>query len=68
MRLAARPSPRPRGQYLQQCSDPAAAESADCQKLNGQRQTLFQGDTLRGLLLYGFAFATIGSIAGYAVS
>jgi hypothetical protein len=24
------------------------------------------GDTLRGLLLYGYAFATIGVIAGYA--
>ena len=24
------------------------------------------GDTLRGLLLYGYAFATIGTIAGYA--
>lgn len=24
------------------------------------------GDTLHGLLLYGYAFATIGTIAGYA--
>ena len=24
------------------------------------------GNTLRGLLLYGYAFATIGTIAGYA--
>src|SRR3954453_4161581 len=24
------------------------------------------GETLRGLMLYGFAFATIGTIAGYA--
>jgi hypothetical protein len=54
------------GQYLQQCSDPATASSAACQKLGGLRQTLFMGDTLRGLLLYGFAFATIGTIAGYA--
>ncbi|PFG18901.1 hypothetical protein [Serinibacter salmoneus] len=28
--------------------------------------TLFTGNTLRGLLLYGYAFATIGSIAGIA--
>jgi hypothetical protein len=28
--------------------------------------TLFTGNTLRGLLLYGYAFATIGTIAGYA--
>jgi hypothetical protein len=27
---------------------------------------MFMGDTLRGLLLYGYAFATIGTIAGYA--
>ena len=30
------------------------------------RQTLFMGDTLRGLLLYGYAFATMGTIALYA--
>jgi hypothetical protein len=54
------------GQYLQQCSDPAKAASAGCQKLAGLRQTMFMGDTLRGLLLYGYAFATIGTIAGYA--
>jgi len=28
--------------------------------------TLFTGNTLRGLLLYGYAFATIGTIAGFA--
>jgi len=54
------------GQYLAQCSDPAKAKSASCQQLGGLRQTLFMGDTLRGLLLYGYAFATIGTIAGYA--
>jgi hypothetical protein len=55
------------GQYIQQCtSDPKAAATQACQKLGGLRQTLFMGDTLRGLLLYGYAFATIGTIAGYA--
>ena len=54
------------GQYIAQCSDPAKATSAACQQLGGLRQTLFMGDTLRGLLLYGYAFATIGTIAGYA--
>src|SRR3954447_4781199 len=54
------------GQYLQQCSDPAKASSTACQKLAGLRQTMFMGDTLRGLLLYGYAFATIGTIAGFA--
>ena len=58
------------GQYLQQCpaSDPAKAATADCQKLAGLRQTMFMGDTLRGLLLYGYAFATIGAIAGWAAA
>jgi hypothetical protein len=52
------------GQYIQQCSDPKAASSEACTTLAGQRQTLFMGTTLRGLLLYGYAFATIGTIAG----
>jgi len=26
----------------------------------------FQGETLRGLLLYGYAFATMGTVAGWA--
>jgi len=30
------------------------------------RMTMFQGNTLRGLLLYGAAFATMGTIAGIA--
>jgi len=54
------------GQYIQQCSAPDKAATAACQKLGGLRQTMFMGDTLRGLLLYGYAFATIGTIAGYA--
>lgn len=54
------------GQFIQQCSDPVKAATATCQQLGGLRQTLFMGDTLRGLLLYGYAFATIGTIAGYA--
>jgi hypothetical protein len=38
----------------------------DGQALGQLRQTLFMGDTLRGLLLYGYAFATMGTIAGIA--
>jgi hypothetical protein len=38
----------------------------DGQALGQLRQTLFMGNTLRGLLLYGYAFATIGTIAGLA--
>ena len=40
--------------------------SPEGQALGGLRQTLFMGNTLRGLLLYGYAFATIGTIAGIA--
>jgi hypothetical protein len=53
------------GAYLASCSEPAAAETADCQTLSAQKATLFQGETLRGLLLYGAAFATIGTFALY---
>jgi hypothetical protein len=53
------------GQYLGQCGDPKAAATEACTTLAGQKATLFQGETLRGLLLYGYAFATIGTIAGY---
>jgi len=52
------------GQYIQ-LSD-ADKASPDGQALAGLRQTLFMGNTLRGLLLYGYAFATIGTIAGIA--
>ncbi len=39
---------------------------ADYDKISGQRNTLFKGETLRGLLLTAFAWATVGKIAGYA--
>ncbi len=53
------------GQYIAQCTaTPAQAATSTCQTLSGVRQTMFMGETLRGLLLYGFAFATIGTIAG----
>ena len=53
-------------QYIAQCSDPKAAATEACTTLAGQKATLFQGETLRGLLLYGYAFATMGTIAGIA--
>jgi hypothetical protein len=34
--------------------------------ITGQRNTLFKGETLRGLLLTAYAWATVGQIAGYA--
>jgi hypothetical protein len=52
------------GKYVA-LSDTAKA-SPSGQALGQLRQTLFMGDTLRGLLLYGYAFATIGTIAGIA--
>ena len=48
-------------------AEPAnAALAADAANLMGQRTTLFMGETLRGLLLYSFAFWQIGQIAMYA--
>ena len=35
-------------------------------EVSGQRQSLFRGETLRGLLLSTFAWSTIGRIAGIA--
>jgi hypothetical protein len=34
-------------------------------KLGDLRQTLFMGNTLRGMLLEAYAFGTMGTIAGY---
>jgi hypothetical protein len=52
------------GKYIAMSDAQKASEEG--QALAGLRQTLFMGDTLRGLLLYGYAFATIGTIAGIA--
>ncbi|WP_028643073.1 hypothetical protein [Nocardioides sp. URHA0020] len=52
------------GEYVSMTDEQKA--SPEGQELAGLRQTLFMGNTLRGLLLYGYAFATIGTIAGIA--
>jgi len=52
------------GEFVQLSDDEKA--SPDGQALGQLRQTLFMGNTLRGLLLYGYAFATMGTIAGIA--
>ena len=52
------------GEFIQLSDEDKA--SPDGQALGQLRQTLFMGDTLRGLLLYGYAFATMGTIAGIA--
>ena len=49
-----------------QAMSDAQKASPEGQALAGLRETLFQGNTLRGLLLYGYAFATMGTIAGIA--
>lgn len=52
------------GAYLAAgCSDPSKASDENCQTLGGQRQTLFMGSTLRGLLLNAYAFDTIAQVA-----
>lgn len=39
---------------------------AEADAITAQRNTLFKGETLRGLLLTAFAWSTVGQIAGYA--
>lgn len=39
---------------------------AEAAAISGQRNTLFKGETLRGLLLSAYAWSTVGSIALYA--
>lgn len=39
---------------------------AEADAISAQRDTLFKGETLRGLLLSAFAWSTVGRIAGYA--
>ena len=43
---------------------PESAAKAD--GITGQRNTLFKGETLRGLLLSAYAWSTVGMIAGIA--
>lgn len=52
------------GEYISMTDEQKASEEG--QAMAGLRQTLFMGNTLRGLLLYGYAFATMGTIAGIA--
>jgi hypothetical protein len=47
-------------------ADEVAALQGEADAISGQRNTLFKGETLRGLLLSAFAWSTVGSIAGIA--
>lgn len=53
------------GQTYSQLSAASIAKPTD-QKLAGQVQTVFRGETLRGLLLNAYAFDTMALVAGYA--
>jgi len=52
------------GEFIQLTDEQKA--SPDGQQLGQLRQTLFMGNTLRGLLLNAYAFGKLGAIAGYA--
>jgi hypothetical protein len=45
-----------------------AALQATADELSDQRNTLFKGETLRGLLLSAYAWSTVGRIAGIAAT
>src|SRR4051794_15629902 len=47
-------------------NQPTAALDEQLTTLNGTRETVFKGETLRGLLLNAYAFDTMGRIAGIA--
>lgn len=47
-------------------ADAIAALQAEADAISGQRDSLFRGETLRGLLLSAYAWSTVGQIAGYA--
>ena len=53
------------GKTYSQLSQESLANPTDA-KLAGQVQTVFRGETLRGLLLNAYAFDTMGMIAGIA--
>jgi hypothetical protein len=47
-------------------TDEVAALQAKADEITNQRNTLFKGETLRGLLLSSYAWDTVGRIAGFA--
>jgi hypothetical protein len=53
------------GQTYSQLSQKLLADPSNTQ-LSNQVQQMFQGETLRGLLLNAYAFWTLGTIAGFA--
>ena len=61
-----RPSPPPRKSGEDDATIAELQGTVD--ELTGQRDSLFRGETLRGLLLSTFAWSTIGRIAGIAAT
>ena len=53
------------GEFMAMSQDPKA-DADEVAELGQLRQTLFMGNTLRGLLLNAYAFDTMGKIAGIA--
>jgi hypothetical protein len=53
------------GKTYSEVSEESRANPKD-EKLSGQVQTLFRGETLRGLLLYAWGWSVVAAIAGYA--
>ena len=53
------------GEFIKMSKD-ASADPAQLKQLGDLRQTLFMGNTLRGLLLEAYAFGTMGTIALWA--
>ncbi|GAB2768249.1 hypothetical protein ACXR8F_14450 [Terrabacter sp. AAH1] len=53
------------GEFIKLSKDPNA-DQAQVKALGELRQSLFMGNTLRGLLLNAYAFGTMGTIALYA--
>lgn len=53
------------GEYMKLSKDPSANKD-EVAALGNLRQTLFMGNTLRGMLLNAYAFGTMGTIAGIA--
>lgn len=47
-------------------ADEIAELQATADEVSADRNTLFKGETLRGLLLSAYAWSTVGQIAGYA--
>jgi hypothetical protein len=53
------------GKTYSEVSEESRAKPKD-EQLAGQVQTLFRGETLRGLLLYAWGWSVVAAIAGYA--